>query len=43
VRLPEASTGDFRAQLSANALAATRIRELAQRLGRESFRDYAMP
>jgi N-methylhydantoinase B len=40
VRLPEASAGDFRAQLAANTLATTRIRELAQRLGRDAFRDY---
>jgi N-methylhydantoinase B len=40
VRLPEASAGDFRAQLAANAVAGTRIRALADRLGREAFRTY---
>jgi len=40
VRLPEASAGDFRAQLAANSLATTRIRELATRLGPEAFPAY---
>jgi N-methylhydantoinase B len=40
VRLPEASAGDFRAQLAANALAATRICALVERLGPDAFRAY---
>src|SRR3954451_21039831 len=40
VRLPEASAGDFRAQLAANALASTRICALVERLGDDAFRAY---
>jgi N-methylhydantoinase B len=40
VRLPQASAGDFRAQLAANAIASTRIRELVERLGPDAFRAY---
>src|SRR5205814_2526765 len=40
VRLPQASAGDFRAQLAANAIATTRIRELIERLGPDAFRAY---